>query len=106
MFGDLSGMMRKLKDAQVKIEETKKRLDTILIDENSDDNLVAVTVTANSVIKNISISEDLTATEKIADSVLITLNKALEKAKKINEVELAAAAKDGMPSIPGLDMFK
>ena len=106
MFGDLSGMMRKLKDAQVKIEETKKRLDTILIDENSDDNLVAVTVTANSVIKNISISEDLTATEKIADSVLITLNKALEKAKKINEVELAATAKDGMPSIPGMDLFK
>jgi len=105
MFGDLSGMMSKLKDTQVKIEETKLRMDTILIDESSSNNLINVTVTANSEIKNIHISEDLTDTEEIADFVLITLNKALKKAKNINETELAAAAKDGMPSIPGMDMF-
>jgi len=105
MFGDLSGMMSKLKDTQVKIEQTKKRMDSILIDEKSNNNLVKVTVTANSVIKNIHISEELTDTEEIADYVQLTLNKALEKAKKINETELAAAAKDGMPSIPGMDMF-
>ena len=29
-----------------------------------------------------------------------------EKATKENETELAAAAKDGLPNIPGLDMFK
>ena len=105
MFGDLSGMMSKLKDTQVKIEETKKRMDTILIDEKSNNNLVQVTVTANSRIKNIDISEELTDTEEIADYVLLTLNKALERAKQLNEAELAAAAKDGMPSIPGMDMF-
>ena len=32
MFGDLNGMMAKLKEAQLKIEETKKRLNTVLID--------------------------------------------------------------------------
>ena len=34
MFGDISGMMGKLKDAQQKVEETKKRLNTVLIDES------------------------------------------------------------------------
>ncbi|PCH78513.1 MAG: hypothetical protein COB98_00090 [Flavobacteriaceae bacterium] len=105
MFGDLSGMMRKLKETQVKIEETKKRMDTILIDEKSTNKLVQVTVTANSVIKNIHISESLTDTEEISDYLLITLNKALERAREINETELAVTAKDGMPSIPGMDMF-
>ena len=30
----------------------------------------------------------------------------LAKASNINETELAAAAKDGLPNIPGLDFFK
>ncbi|MBL4745501.1 MAG: YbaB/EbfC family nucleoid-associated protein [Flavobacteriaceae bacterium] len=106
MFGDVSGMMRKLKETQVKIEQTKIRMDTILIDEKSNNNLVQVTVTANSVIKNIDISKALTDPEEIADYVLLTLNKALEKAREINERELAITAKDGMPAIPGMDMFK
>jgi len=35
------------------------------------------------------------------------LNKAIQKATSINEAELAAVAKEGMPNIPGMDsMFK
>jgi hypothetical protein len=37
MFGDMMGMMAKLKEAQEKVEATKKRLDTVLIDEKSTD---------------------------------------------------------------------
>lgn len=106
MFGDLTGMMAKLKEAQQKIEETKKRLNTVLIDGEAGNGAINVTVTANRFIKNISISEDLTDKEEIEDLLVIALNKALEKATNINEMELAAAAKDGMPNIPGLDMFK
>src|SRR5690606_19417999 len=47
MFGDLMGMMGKLQEAQRKVEETKKRLDTVYVDEKTSDNLLAVTVTAN-----------------------------------------------------------
>ena len=106
MFGDISGMMGKLKEAQEKIEATKLRLNTIYIDGEAGNGNVKVTVTANGLVKNISISEELTDTEEIEDYVLIALNKALEKAKKISEAELAAAAKNGMPNIPGMDMFK
>ena len=57
MFGDLSGMMDKLKQAQQKVEETKQRLNTVLIDESGADNKIRVTVTANREIKSIIIDD-------------------------------------------------
>lgn len=107
MFGDLMGMMGKIKETQEKVEATKKRLDTVLIDEKSSDGLLEVTLTANRKIKNISISEDLLQDKEMLEDYLInTLNKAIEKATNVNEAELAAVAKEGMPNIPGMDMFK
>lgn len=102
MFGD---MMNKLQEAQQKVEETKKRLDTVLIDENTDK--VKVTVTANREIKAINIDESLlTDAEELEDYLILTLNKAIKRATEINEQELAIAAKSGMPNIPGMDLFK
>lgn len=107
MFGDLMGMMGKLQETQKKIEETKKRLDHVLVDEQSSDKLLQVTVTANRTIKSITIDDSLLEDkEQLEDYLILVLNKALEKANNINEAELAAAAKDGIPNIPGLDMFK
>ncbi|WP_452597463.1 YbaB/EbfC family nucleoid-associated protein [Pontimicrobium sp. MEBiC01747] len=107
MFGDLSGMMGKLQDAQKKVEETKQRLNTVLVDEKSNDGLLQVTLTANRAIKSIEINDELLEDkEQLEDYLILTLNKAIEKATRINEAELAAAAKDGMPNIPGMDMFK
>ena len=107
MFGDISGMMGKLKEAQQKVEETKKRLDTVLVDENSADDKIKVTLTANRTIKSIAIDDSLlNDAEELEDYLIITLNKAIEKASKINENKMAVAAKSGMPNIPGMDMFK
>ena len=47
MFGDLKGMMGKLKEAQAKVTATKQRMDTVLIDKKSNDGLINVTITAN-----------------------------------------------------------
>ncbi|MCX7547364.1 YbaB/EbfC family nucleoid-associated protein [Xanthomarina sp. F1114] len=107
MFGDLMGMMGKLKETQKKVEETKKRLDTVLVDEKSNDDKLKVTLTANRTIKSISIDDSLLQDkEELEDYLVLTLNKAIAKANQINETELAAVAKDGMPNIPGMDMFK
>ena len=107
MFGDLMGMMGKLKETQEKVEATKKRLDTVLIDENSNDGLLKITLTANRKIKSIEIDPSLLDDkEQLEDYLILTLNKAIEKATSINEAELAAVAKEGMPNIPGMDMFK
>lgn len=107
MFGDLMGMMGKLQETQAKIEETKKRLDTVLVDDQSNDGLLQVTLTANRTIRSLSISDELMEDkEQLEDYLVMVLNRAIEKASTINEAELAAAAKDGMPNIPGLDLFK
>jgi len=106
MFGDIMGMMGKLKETQKKVEETKARLNTVLVDEQSADGLLKVTLTANREIKSISIDDSLLEDkEQLEDYLILTLNKAIEKATKVNETELAAVAKEGMPNIPGLDAF-
>ena len=106
MFGDIMGMMGKLKETQKKVGETKARLNTVLVDEQSADGLLKVTLTANREIKSISIDDSLLADkEQLEDYLILTLNKAIAKATNINETELAAVAKEGMPNIPGLDSF-
>lgn len=107
MFGDMMGMMSKLKEAQKKVEETKERLNTVLIDEASSDSKLKVTITANRTIKSIAIDDDLLQDrEMLEDYLILTLNKAIDKATNVNEAEIAAVAKEGMPNIPGMDMFK
>lgn len=107
MFGDLSGMMDKLKQAQQEVEKTKVRLNSVLVDETSVDGKIKVTLTANREIKSISIDDSLLSdSEELEDYLILTLNKAIEKASKINESEMAIAAKSGMPNIPGMNPFK
>lgn len=107
MFGDMMNMMGKLKETQQKVEDTKKRLDTVLVDEVSNDGKLKITLTANRTIKSIEIDyELLEEKEQLEDYLIIALNKAIAKATSINEAELAAIAKEGMPNIPGMDMFK
>jgi len=108
MFGDMMGMMGKLKETQRKVEETKKRLDTVTLNERSSDGLLDVTISANRVIKEIKIDDSLLEDkEQLEDYLVMTINKAITKATEVNENELAAVAKEGMPNIPGMDsLFK
>lgn len=106
MFGDLMGMMGKLKETQEKVKATKERLNTVLIDENSPDDSISVCLTANREIKSITIADDLLKDkDQLEDFLIVTLNKAIKKATDVNEAELAAVAKEGMPNIPGMDSF-
>ena len=107
MFGDMQDMMAKLKEAQAKIEETKLRLNTVMVDGESGNGSIVVTVTANREVKNIAITDELLQDkEALEDYLILALNKAMQKANEINEAEMAAAAKGGLPDIPGMDMFK
>ncbi|MFK7810998.1 MAG: YbaB/EbfC family nucleoid-associated protein [Maribacter sp.] len=108
MFGDMMGMMGKLKETQQKVEATKKRLDTVSLEESSPEGLIKVVITANRAIKEIQIDESLLADkDQLEDYLILAVNKAIEKATLVNETELAAVAKEGMPNIPGMgNLFK
>ena len=104
----MMGMMGKLKETQAKVEATKKRLETVTLQEDSSDKLISITITANRVLKEISINDSLLEDkEQLEDYLITTINKAITQATNVNEAELAAVAKDGMPNIPGMDsLFK
>ena len=51
------GMMGKLKETQKKVEGTKERLNSVMVDEASSDGLLKVTLTANRELKSISIDD-------------------------------------------------
>lgn len=107
MFGDIMGMMGKLKETCEKVEATKKRFDSVLIDQQSADGLLKITLTANRTIKNIEIDETLLKDkEQLEDYLILNLNSAIEKATNVNEAQISAVAKEGMPNIPGMDLFK
>jgi len=100
------GMMGKLKETQAKVEATKKRLDSVTLEESSPEGLVKVQITANRAIKEIQIDESLLSDkDQLEDYLIIAVNKAISKATQVNETELAAVAKEGMPNIPGMDKF-
>ena len=105
---DLMGMMGKLRETQQKLEETKKRLDTVLIDEQSSDGLLKVTITANQTIKSISVDDALLEDkEQLEDYLVLVMNKAIQRASAVNQTELDAVSKMDLPMIPGMeDMFK
>jgi DNA-binding YbaB/EbfC family protein len=105
---DLMGMMGKLRDTQQKLEETKKRLDTVLIDEQSNDGLLKVTITANQNIKSITVDDALLEDkEQLEDYLVLLMNKAIQRASAVNQTELDAVSKMDLPMIPGMeDMFK
>jgi len=105
---DLMGMMGKLRDTQLKLEETKKRLDTVLIDEQSSDGLLKITITANTTIKSITVEDALLEDkEQLEDYLVLVMNKAIQRASAVNQTELDAVSKMDLPMIPGMeDMFK
>ena len=104
MFGDMMGMMNKIKETQQKVEQTKERLKTVLIDEQSSDGLLKITITATREIKKIDIADELLEDkEQLEDYLVLTMNKAIAKATEVNEAELGAVAREGMPDIPGMN---
>ena len=80
MFGDISVMVKQLQETQQKVEETKKRLNSVFIDEETPGK-VKVTVTANREIKSIEVDHSiLQDAEELEDYLVLTINKALSKA--------------------------
>ncbi|MCK0130726.1 YbaB/EbfC family nucleoid-associated protein [Flavobacteriaceae bacterium F08102] len=106
MFGDLGSMMQKLKESKQKIEETKNRLNTVYVEGTSNHNAVKVSMTGNREVKSIHIDDTLLNNkEALEDFLILAINDAIDKATKLQEAELGAVAKEGLPNIPGLDNF-
>ena len=87
--------MKQLKDLQSKMEETKKRLDTIEVESEND--YVKVVVSGNRKVKRVEIlkqDDKLLLEQKLTAAI----NEAMEQADGVMQSEMMGA----MPKIPGL----
>ena len=105
MFGDMMGMMGKLKDAQKSAEETKVRMNSVMVSDDAAGGAIRNTASANKEIKEIEISDALMQDkEELIDLLIVALNKTLKKAGEVQEKEMQTSMKENMPNIPGLNL--
>ena len=43
--------------------------------------------------------------DELTDTLVMALNRAIARAGEVQEAELGAVAREGMPNIPGMDQF-
>jgi DNA-binding protein YbaB len=91
--------MKQLMEMKQKMDEVKKRLDTIEV--NAENEYVRVSATGNRKIKQVVIlkTEDKTALE---NNLQIAINEALDKSDNVMQSEMLGATKGMMPDMPGL----
>lgn len=101
----LNDLMGKLQEAQHQMEESKKKLNDVFVEDEVEGGLVKVKANGNRKITNISIDKELIEdgdVEAVEDLVLTAVNKAIEKADKLNESEMAGMASTMMPDITNM----
>jgi len=102
MIGDL---FSKLQEARQKIEESKSKLNDIVVESSNGDGSIKIKANANRVITSIEISDDFLKSgskEEIQNQLLRALNKALDEAARKGEAEMKEITKDMLPNFPGL----
>lgn len=95
MFNNLSG------NIEAHQEELQQLLETIEIEERSVGNEISIVVSGKGIIKNIGIQQELLDEkdkDKVEDLLLVTLNNALEKAKKKEMEESQKMIQSMLPS--------
>ena len=102
MFNGMMG--KKMQEMKLAVEESKKRLDKIIVKGEVGSGAITVEVTGNRRVKDISINLDLIDCEKkeLQNMITIAINRALVEADQIFEHEMASVTKGLLPSLPGM----
>lgn len=98
-------MFDKLSQAQQKIEEIKSRLDAIQVTGVACGGMIKITATANKDFKDLSIHPEFLAKaekEELEEVLIVAINKALEQADKVSQVEMEAATKGMFGGLDGM----
>lgn len=104
MFGNnnMQEMMAKMQEMQGAVEASKKKLESIYVKGESDDQRVRFVMNGNRQVSDVRIDESLLSTEhKVALERMLeqAFNKALENANSINEGEMKNTAAGMLPGM-------
>lgn len=101
MFGKLGDMMGRLHEMKQKAEEIKVILADTLIHVEGAGGDIKIVITGDRKIKDLSIAPGLqhAATAELQEQLVVTLNRAIAQADKLNEDEMKKAAGGIMPGL-------
>lgn len=104
MFGAWKDKMKQLQEMQQKVEEIKKRLDTISVMAQNADGSIKVVCSGNREIKEIIIDTGRWAewSDTFKQELMQVINESLRQGKNIEESEMRAAAGSFMPGLDNL----
>jgi DNA-binding YbaB/EbfC family protein len=101
MFGKFGDMMGKLQEMKQKTEEIKLKLDNTILNIEGAGGDIKISLTGNKEIKSISISPALQHAnkEEFEEQLVVTLNRALQKAQEVNDNEMKQVASGMLPGL-------
>lgn len=101
MFGKLGDMMGKLQEMKQKAEEVKVKLESTLIQSDGAGGDVKIVITGSRRIQSIELTDSLQHGDKQAleEQLVVALNRAIEKADRMNEEEMKKAAGGLLPGM-------
>ena len=98
-------MFDKLMQAQQKAGEVKERMNAITVSGSAEGGKITVTANGNKIVQAITIDEDFfkdADKEQLEELMVIAINKAMEQAENVSQIEMAAMTKDMLGSLGGL----
>jgi DNA-binding protein YbaB len=101
MFGKMGDMMGKLQEMKQKAEEIKLQLRDKVIKVDGAGGDIKIEITGERLIKDLKIAASLQHGDKeeLEEQLMVTLNKAIAAADKVNEEEMKKAASGLLPGL-------
>lgn len=102
MIGDL---FSKLHEARQMIEESKKKLNNIVVEASVENGAIKAKANANKSLISIEIAEHLIQAAnktQLEEMIVAAINRALDEAAAKGEIEMKKITKDMLPNFPGL----
>ncbi len=101
MLGKFGDMMGKLQEMKQRAEEIKTKLDHTTIKVEGAGGDIKIEISGNRTIRSLSIAPGLQhgGQQELEEQLLVTLNKAIEQANKLNDEEMKKAASGMLPGL-------
>ena len=100
--------IKEIKGMRDKAKQIKDMLGDESVHAEASHGQVTMVMDGNMEILSLNIDPAMLTADKkesLEQAIKDVTNDAIKKASDVNETEMAAAAKDGLPNIPGMDMF-
>lgn len=99
MFGN--DMMSKLADMKRIADESKERLDNIIVDGESGGGLVIVSMNGNREVKSVKINTDIKIMENddLEDLLCVAFQRVIDKVNDLNEKEVMSSTRNLFPGM-------